>query len=334
MATQRNNVVDILRFVAVTWVVLFHLNETVPYQNNWYRLLVKHGHLGVPIFFVISGYCIALSVNHKSNVKEFISRRFFRIFPTYWFSLLIVMLAVLSSLTLIGTNSVAKLPKTIVEISATITLLTSPFSKVSTINWVYWSLTVEIFFYAIIAIYLFINQKFRFSLLLLVTILPFFFKDQDHGLLFFVKYWPSFMLGFSFYFLLIQQNSKNIFLTVLSLITLIFFSNEANNYIFTCVFTVGIISLGHINPINKNSFSNMGNYSYAIYLIHVPIGVNILGAVKQFSFVQHNIWANILWDLICYALVILIARIIYLKLELPLIKYGKRKFEPQKLKPI
>ena len=60
-------------------------------------------YLGVPIFFVISGYCIAASADSSRRKGDspwtFLKRRFWRIYPPYWASLvgLIALVAVLDA---------------------------------------------------------------------------------------------------------------------------------------------------------------------------------------------------------------------------------------------
>ena len=53
---------------------------------------IRHLDLGVPLFFVISGYCIAASVDatrrRGSSSLRFLSRRVWRIYPPYWAALL------------------------------------------------------------------------------------------------------------------------------------------------------------------------------------------------------------------------------------------------------
>lgn len=322
---NRNYIVDILRFIAVTWVALFHFNETTAFQHNWYRLIVKHGHLGVPIFFVISGYCIALSANHSTSVKDFLVRRFFRIYPIYWISLLIVLLAVATNIMFYGVNSVAQLPQNPFQIGTTLLALTSPLTDVRVINWVYWSLTVELIFYAIIGLYILLKEKYRFIWISIISILPFFYPYQEKGFLFFVQYWPAFLLGFAAYHMFIRQDLKNMFLILLSIVTLAL-SIHSNYFKLACIITVIIIIYGSLRPIKSNFISSIGNYSYAIYLIHVPIGVHIFGYFRQFKLMQQNMFFNILIDLSLFVLILLIAKLMYLKIELPLINYGKKYF--------
>src|SRR4051812_61567 len=53
-----------------------------PFLTNW----------GTPLFFVISGYCIASSIESSrrkgTSPVLFLARRLWRVFPTYWVALL------------------------------------------------------------------------------------------------------------------------------------------------------------------------------------------------------------------------------------------------------
>lgn len=73
--TQNGNLksLQILRFVAATSVVLVHI-ETNP----------NFGGFGVDIFFVLSGFVIALVVSNKQSPSLFAISRVSRIVPIYW----------------------------------------------------------------------------------------------------------------------------------------------------------------------------------------------------------------------------------------------------------
>ena len=184
---ERNYTIDFLRLIASSWVVIFHLNEPLEGVDNFYGNLSKLGSLGVPIFFVISGYCIALASHYSKSSLDFLVRRFFRIFPMYWASLLIVIVCVLLFTVLFGQNSITQLPKSPWDVTATLTLLTSPFSSVQTVNWVYWSLTEEIFFYLVIGLALCFQVRTRLCLLMLVSMLSFFPEMHNVPGLFFLR---------------------------------------------------------------------------------------------------------------------------------------------------
>jgi len=54
---------DAGRGFAALAVVAFHLrlSDAVATDHPWLHAIARHGYLGVPLFFVISGYCLAAS---------------------------------------------------------------------------------------------------------------------------------------------------------------------------------------------------------------------------------------------------------------------------------
>lgn len=88
-----------LRFVGAFLVFLFHVFSLGREmwgdftQSNWFQVLAKitsKGHLGVSLFFVLSGFLITfLMLNEKQKsgsiqLKKFIARRILRVWPLYF----------------------------------------------------------------------------------------------------------------------------------------------------------------------------------------------------------------------------------------------------------
>ena len=87
---ERLENVDLLRGVAIIFVVFFHYTYHYPTEyllrtDDWSLPIAKYGWSGVDIFFIVSGYCIALTIIKTSNFLEFSVRRFARIYPAYFF---------------------------------------------------------------------------------------------------------------------------------------------------------------------------------------------------------------------------------------------------------
>lgn len=115
-ANPRYQMLDIWRGVACLMIVVLHASFYFAYDDSpearaaapvgalIHSVISRFGS-GVHLFFVISGYCIAATVDasrRRSNVgAEFFVRRFRRIFPPYWFALLVTIILVLAA-TLIG----------------------------------------------------------------------------------------------------------------------------------------------------------------------------------------------------------------------------------------
>jgi peptidoglycan/LPS O-acetylase OafA/YrhL len=108
-ASRHILLIDYLRGIAIISVFLYHCLGSaygvLSLPWNWLRrdftgpasfialLPVHFGFLGVPMFFVISGFCVHLSF--KQQGQEWISffiRRFFRIYPAYLLTFLLFLL--------------------------------------------------------------------------------------------------------------------------------------------------------------------------------------------------------------------------------------------------
>jgi peptidoglycan/LPS O-acetylase OafA/YrhL len=104
--TKRVDILDYVRGIAVLSVVLFHalgsaysysalpwdrLFRSFNFPASFIALLPLHfGWIGVPIFFVVSGFCIHLSFEKQGREwRSFFIRRFFRIYPAYLAALIL-----------------------------------------------------------------------------------------------------------------------------------------------------------------------------------------------------------------------------------------------------
>ena len=325
---NRNHLIDLLRFLAAAWVALFHFNEPQKYIDNWYRNFCKLGYWGVPIFFIISGYCICIAQQHTKTPQKFITRRLFRIFPPYWFSLVIVCLCALAIKIITHTNP-TPLPKHIDETLAIVVLYTSPLSNYSTINWVYWTLPFELFFYFIIFFTLFTNHKLRLLIPFLLVITGFVIPFQKEGLLFFFNELPTFMLGYALYLVLKAPDNRvvNTAFFILSAIAL-YFKHPGFDYILTAFIVCFLIALESRFHLKNNFFSRLGDFSYSIYLIHVPVAIYLLGFIKSNLSIQTNLPLNIITDFFLLTVVIILSKLMFIWVELPAIKLGRKLSRP------
>ena len=92
-------VLDGVRGVAILLVIIFHGSNTLPpalHAATFAAIAHEGGHLGVDIFFVLSGYLITslLLDEYKRtgsiDLKRFYQRRIRRIFPAYYVFLAVV----------------------------------------------------------------------------------------------------------------------------------------------------------------------------------------------------------------------------------------------------
>ena len=86
---------DAWRGLASLWVVLYHTSAPLGDKFNLYAHraydLPLNGYLGVSMFFVVSGYCIAhaatLALGRPGGLRSYAAARFRRIYWPCWFSL-------------------------------------------------------------------------------------------------------------------------------------------------------------------------------------------------------------------------------------------------------
>ncbi len=314
-----------LRALAALMVVLFHLNQAIAPADNWYRNTVKHGALGVPVFFVISGYCIIISANNSPGIKDFLIKRFFRIYPAYWISLIVVGIAACFQKVYIGSNAVHYLPRTLSAVTANLMLATAPLSQIKTVNWVYWSLTCELLFYLTVGLMLLAEKQLMIYLLIAVSLTAALLPAQNTGVLFFSDHWPAFGLGLSLYYFFNRAGKATFFhfsaLLIINLLGLFKKFYIHTDYIIFTLAAFALIMASHYVNLSNNVLSRLGRYSYGVYLIHVPVGVFMLGLLES-DYIKQRPFLNFVYDLSVYGLTAIAAWAIFEYVEKPSIKYG------------
>ncbi|TFF35201.1 acyltransferase family protein [Mucilaginibacter psychrotolerans] len=322
---NRNYLIDLLRFLSASWVALFHFNAGIPPADNWYRAFCGLGYLGVPVFFIISGYCICIAQQHAKTPRSFIIRRFFRIFPPYWFSILLVCACALAIKLITGTNSAASLPNSFGRVMAAVLLYTAPLSSEHTINWVYWTLPYELFFYFLVFLAMAISKQVSAFLLLVLALAAIWVPYQATGFLFFFNELPAFLLGYALY--LVLHKEGNIYAALgllLSAAAGVYLKHVEFAYHITYFATIALIAVNARFPLKNNFFSRLGDYSYSVYLIHVPLGIYLLGFVKRYQAVQNTTVLNILADFTLLTVVVVCAKVMFMRVEAPSIKLGRK----------
>ncbi|WP_207420954.1 acyltransferase family protein [Desertivirga brevis] len=173
--------IQALRAMAVVLVVYVHIVDsstfTNPQQKNFFYL-ENWGAIGLDLFFVISGFIMTvITPNYVKtrNWKDFLLKRALRIIPIYW--LLSIFSYVVS--TVRGSSfTFEKIIKTLLFLPV---FDTSEF--VFPIIPVGWSLSLEMYFYFVIAgLLVFANKKIYRNLLVILFTLPvigFFIKPEQ-----------------------------------------------------------------------------------------------------------------------------------------------------------
>lgn len=159
---------DLLRLAAVAAVILYHYGFWGPTSNDgvpqialpYLAAFAQYGFLGVPVFFTISGFVIAYSAEGRTPIG-FAIARFSRIYPTFLFCM---TLTFVTTLLLGGTHFEVTFAQWLANL-----FVAAPALGQSYVDTSYWSLVIEIVFYAWVALFMALGLfPRRIDLLILV----------------------------------------------------------------------------------------------------------------------------------------------------------------------
>ena len=98
-STKKNKLrifeLDILRGIAALIVALFHLTLDTPKEYRTFNTSIFS--IGSPmpsLFFIISGFVIFMTIEKIKDWKEFVITRFFRLYPSFWISIILSLIFV------------------------------------------------------------------------------------------------------------------------------------------------------------------------------------------------------------------------------------------------
>lgn len=286
--SQRYRELDALRGLAALSVVLFH------YTVRYFELFAgappliqfDQGALGVEVFFGISGFVILMTLERSRTAGDFLVSRFSRLYPAYW-TCLALTYAAMAFWPLPG-REVAPLDA-LVDITMWQEVL--GFRHV---DGVYWSLQVELIFYALmLAIYLagwLRHVRVLLALWLVVALITMLGAQllsrsvpyiAERYLL--LQYSAFFAIGGSAYLAFMQQRigMDNCVLFLLAIAVAFAYHGRAG-----LVVSVGMVGLFILIARRKAAFLDqpvlvfLGTISYSWYLLHQNIGYDVIRAVQ------------------------------------------------------
>jgi peptidoglycan/LPS O-acetylase OafA/YrhL len=272
----RISALDGVRGLCIIFVLFFHYNP-----NS--LIFLYGGHMGVDIFFVLSGFFISsILFNTNKTNTNYLKNRFLRLMPAYTISLLIIWL-LHYNISISYKGFIAN-------------LFFIPFfsKKIEYINFVSWTLAWEWLFYLIAFLLFKINKLFDFkyfhiliiSLLIISTIfLNLLYIDYE------IYRFVGFYSGCLIYLLNLKIKNKIIhFISFIIILLQIFTYGYFNEslmsgtfkilyyFIFDIFVSIFLITLLHQDSFLKLAFQSksflfLGKISYSFYLTHAMIGI-------------------------------------------------------------
>jgi len=341
--TGRLRSIDGMRGLAAMAVVLFHLSgkmmeELQAVLPDFVTVVMSYGYLGVPVFFVISGIVISLSVNnHKVTLRyagNFALRRSIRLDITYWASICFVLaLMTLNNNFLGGDTPYPSMGSVLLHMF----YLQGLFSVDPVISVVYWTLCLEIQLYLFFLASVWLSQtlskrlnfdyyKVHLSGVILLGIYSLTLDQQITSLSvpgLFVLYWHYFLIG-----LLIsnvvrgEKASIPILFSWMAIEIAFLMSGDIVSYSVAGIgFGMLVFFLWRWNLMDtflcSRFFQYLGSISYTLYLIHPDVGWKAISVGKQVFGNEMSSMATLFVFLSALLLSVLVAHLFHILFEKP-----------------
>jgi peptidoglycan/LPS O-acetylase OafA/YrhL len=312
--TSRLDQIDGLRTVAIFWVAMYHFAvfwspagaglNLLPYGTALAQIpLASVGFLGVHLFFIVSGFVIALSLQRSAGVAQFLQLRAIRLWPT---------LIICGTITLIVVNTVGPVSLMRGPLEYLVSLTFFPPSYVGRVigsnelEWLdgaYWSLWTEIRFYVVAGFLFFISrQRFVLSWSLFAAVSAIIHLTgvvqggaiEEVSRLMFAEYQPYFSVGIA----IAAIRGRSIQFLPMALLCVGIILSFAYPWIaqsgfapsefigLVIVFALALpvmLTQRRVPVLSSPVMVSLGAASYAYYLLHQNVGLSILGYIAPNS---------------------------------------------------
>ena len=355
----KDHVIDAMRGFAALLVAYFHCRQVAWVGMESFHHTVGHalsfssivayltmpiawGSAGVPIFFVISGYCIhrggalrlAQNPNYTLDTVNFWARRFARIYPVLLAALLLTFALDWVSFQLPPVNHKLReigLHAFLVNLFS----LQGVAGKTYGSNGALWTLSLEVQFYAIYPLLFALRRRLGMTPLLalvaLVNIVSAYVLER-HDLQFFTSYWFAWTLGAWIADVRARKAvdkdarraSNGLYAVAAVLVALGCVAFRFGQYGAFQLWALGFafylyraLDRRSVETPLARVLSRFGDFSFSLYLIHLPIFV-LLSSLLYRSALQLSIWPSFGFMLVAVP----VAYVFYRLVELPAMKWS------------
>jgi peptidoglycan/LPS O-acetylase OafA/YrhL len=352
----KEHVIDAMRGFAALLVAYFHCRQVEWVGMQAFHQSVGHsfslstiaayltfpiawGSAGVPIFFVISGYCIhrggalrlANNPDYRLDTGNFWVRRFARIYPVLLAALVLTFALDWVSLQLPPVNHKIReigLQAFLVNLFS----LQGVAGKTFGSNGALWTLSLEVQFYAIYPLLFALRRRLGMtSVLAIVAVINVVsaYVLERHDIQFFTSYWFSWTLGAWIADAKTRtapDARSSVWLYVLAAVFIAlgcaaFHFGQYGAFQFWAIgfafYLYKALERRNADTPGVRLLSRFGDFSFSLYLIHLPIFV-LLSSVLFRSSLQMSIWPSFGYMLVAVP----VAYMFYRLVELPAMKWS------------
>lgn len=311
MNEKRIALLDCFRGIAILLVVCFHyFSRWTPPRDEVNRYpygdllstvpLFNYGYMGVELFFIISGFVIALTLLNTEHWPAFVARRFARLYPAMLLASLLTYACKLAFPAL-------QLPFSATDLLPGLTFIQPEVWQavfghtVRSMDGPYWSLYVEVKFYLWTAVLYYAGGRERFLLHFTLFFTAVMSQIAVNKLIavtwwmpmarqvFTFDYLPWFALGVGFFFL--RSNPRNRLALVLTLeavcvllVIALRWRDSADlpfHFVFFALFAVLVFREHWLQWLAWKPLASLGAASYSLYLLHLSIGLTLINLASS-----------------------------------------------------
>jgi len=320
------------------------------------------GHQAVIFFFVLSGFVIHLRYSYKLsgnvdvsfNYRNYLFRRFRRIYPPLLFALLLTFLLdstgsyfnysiYFQETPSPSINKYVEYSRSWNELLGNLLLVNETYVKSWGTNAPLWSLKYEWWFYMLYPLFFYLNRRSIVGAAISVFVLSLFFHSNGYFPVKLISdvlaamflWWLGVILA-DIYTGRIKLDKKYFLLGWLVLPCAFIFRKEIPEAFFDTIYGIGffelLLTLMIIHEYRRTSLSLLnrmnfiGDFSYTLYVIHFPVLVFMSGYIlkKNGNVIPQHFGYVVLGIILC----ILIAYLSHFLVEKPFVRMDKKRIVP------
>lgn len=326
---DRFALLDGVRLGAALTVMAFHFTArktdawSVPVEEHAHGVfdVSKYGVFGVDLFFVVSGFVILMTAWNRP-LREFVASRLSRLFPAYWVCVLLTACVLLADGAYWLTTS---------QVLVNLTMVQEVFA-VPHVDGVYWTLWVEMRFYALVGIFILIGIDER-RILAFAALWPIVgaIAEKTHmDFLAYVLVWqhaPLFAGGMVL-FVIAKNGHSTLRWIILGADVLMAFAASAPEAaqrilgttgagvpsyaawgaVLVCFGVVAAVTITPLRRVQWRWLTVAGALTYPLYLLHEKIGWVVIEHTQQFGWIPAVVLAALVSAVLAYAVHFLVER--------------------------
>ncbi|MEU8664820.1 acyltransferase family protein [Actinoplanes philippinensis] len=302
-AGRRLAALDLFRFVAALGVALFHLVAVAGTGNiriwgsapeavfgGFYRV-AAYGWVGVPFFFMISGFVICMTAWDRTP-GQYLRSRFVRLFPVLWVCMTITTLVAVAYPRVFT-------PVPFRAFLANMFLLADPLGE-PRVDDVYWTLWLELKFYLLFLVVVWIGVTYRnvvaFCLLWSVaSVLAAEIGQPWLDALLMRGNSHYFVAGIAFHLIHRRGSRPELWLLVAFSWALSLHYYEGNPWqashgmsytpssvaVTVCFAAMALLALGRLDRLRRRPLATLGAATYPFYLLHYVAGFAVVHLLRR-----------------------------------------------------